>query len=181
MTIYTPELVQRNATFAASGAFKGLPFPTNPALRVIGCVDSRVDPSDVLGLKLGEAVVMRNVGGRVTPEALRSWALLGRLGAGQSPSGGHLAILHHTDCGIRRLASYPEQLAAFFEIPVADLGSKAVEDPYASVRIDVDIAPGRDAVWQIAISAQEAHFPVGKRGGTHLSPAREDDGRAGCA
>ena len=81
MTIYTPELAQRNATFAASGAFKGLPFPTNPALRVIGCVDSRVDPSDVLRLKLGEAVVMRNVGGRVTPEALRSWALLGRLGA----------------------------------------------------------------------------------------------------
>ena len=140
MTIYPPELVQRNATFAASGAFKGLPFPTNPALRLIGCVDSRVDPSDVLGLKLGEAVVMRNVGGRVTPEALRSWALLGHLGAGQSPSRGHLAVLHHTDCGIRRLASYPEQLAAFFEIPVADLGSKAVEDPYASVRIDVDIA-----------------------------------------
>ena len=52
MTIYTPELVQRNATFAAGGAFKGLPFPTNPALRVIGCVDSRVDPGDVLGLKL---------------------------------------------------------------------------------------------------------------------------------
>lgn len=87
MTIYTPELVQRNAAFAASGAFKALPFPTKPALRVIGCVDSRVDPSDVLGLKLGEAVVMRNVGGRVTPEALRSWALLGRLGAGQSASG----------------------------------------------------------------------------------------------
>jgi carbonic anhydrase len=64
MAIDTPELVQRNATFAAGGAFKGLPFPTNPALRVIGCVDSRVDPSDVLGLNLGEAVVMRNVGGR---------------------------------------------------------------------------------------------------------------------
>src|SRR5258708_3423810 len=61
MNIYTPELVQRNATFAASGAFRGLPFPTNPALRVIGCVDSRVDPSDVLGLKLDEAVVMRNI------------------------------------------------------------------------------------------------------------------------
>jgi carbonic anhydrase len=62
---------------------------------------------------------------------------------GQSASGGHLAILHHTDCGIRRLASYPEQLAAFFEVPVADLGSKAVEDPYASVRIDVDIVRER--------------------------------------
>ena len=65
------------------------------------------------------------------------------LGAGQPASGGHLAILHHTDCGVRRLASYPEQLATFFEIPVADLGSKAVEDPYASVRIDVDIARHR--------------------------------------
>jgi carbonic anhydrase len=143
MSIYTSELVQRNATFAAGGAFKGLPFPTNPALRVIGCVDSRVDPSDVLGLELGEAVVMRNIGGRVTPEALRSWALLGRLGAGQAAGGGQLAILHHTDCGIRRLTGYPEQLAAFFEIPVADLGSKAVDDPFSAVRIDVDIARHR--------------------------------------
>ena len=86
---------------------------------------------------------MRNIGGRVTPEAFRSWALLGRLGAGPPPGGGHLAILHHTDCGIRRLASYPEQLAAFFEVPVAHLGSKAVDDPYASVRIDVDLARHR--------------------------------------
>jgi carbonic anhydrase len=83
---------------------------------------------------------MRNIGGRVTPEALRSWALLGRLGAGQPPGEGHLAILHHTDCGIRRLASYPEQLATFFEIPVAELDSKAVDDPYAAVRIDVNLA-----------------------------------------
>ncbi|MUL75511.1 carbonic anhydrase [Mycolicibacterium sp. CBMA 226] len=145
MTIYPPELVQRNRTFAAGGAFKGLPFPTKPALRVIGCVDSRVDPSDVLALELGEAVVMRNIGGRVTPEVLRSWALLGRLGTGRSATGepGHLAILHHTDCGITRLTEYPEQLAAFFEIPVTELDSKAVLDPYASVRIDVDVARHR--------------------------------------
>src|SRR5215469_14990440 len=143
MTIYTPELIQRNLTFSASGAFKGLPFPTNPALRVIGCVDSRVDPGDVLGLKLGEAVVMRNVGGRVTPEALRSWALLGRLGAGLVAQRGTPGDPAPHGLWIRRLASYPEQLAAFFEIPVADLGSKAVEDPYASVRIDVDIARHR--------------------------------------
>jgi carbonic anhydrase len=47
----------------------------------------------VLGLKLGEGVVMRNIGGRITPATLRSWALLGRLGQGQPPSG-HLMILH---------------------------------------------------------------------------------------
>lgn len=48
-------------------------------------------------------------------------------------------ILHHTNCGIRPLAAYPELLAKFFEIPVEDLETKAVSDPYASVRIDVDI------------------------------------------
>jgi carbonic anhydrase len=139
MAISVDELVQRNSRFAAAGAFAGLPFPTNQILRVVGCVDSRVNPSHVLGLELGEAVVMRNIGGRVTPATLRSWTLLGRLGQGQPPAG-TMVILHHTDCGIRRLADYPEQLAEYFEIPVADLAGKSVGDPYAAVRIDVDIA-----------------------------------------
>jgi len=139
MTISSAELVRRNAAFAATGAFAGLPFPTSDILQVLGCVDSRVDPSDVLGLELGEGVVMRNIGGRVTPATLRSWALLGRLGQGQPPSG-HLVILHHTDCGITRLTDYPEQLAAFFEITAAELESKAVTDPYVAVRVDTAIA-----------------------------------------
>jgi carbonic anhydrase len=139
MSIPTDELLQRNARFAAGGAYAGLSFPTNETLQVVGCVDSRVDPSDVLGLALGEAVVMRNIGGRITPAALRSWALLRRLGQGQ-PTAGALVILHHTECGIRRLADYPDQLAEYFEIPVADLDTKAVTDPYAAVRIDVGIA-----------------------------------------
>jgi carbonic anhydrase len=138
MSISTEELERRNATFAAGGAYAGLPFPTSQILRVVGCVDSRVDPSDVLGLVLGDAVVMRNIGGRITPEALRAWALLGRLG--QGPPGGLLVILHHTDCGILRLAEFPEQLAAWFEIPVTELESKAIHDPYASVRVDIGVA-----------------------------------------
>jgi len=147
MIISSGELVRRNAAFAATRAFAGLGFPTSDTLQVLGCVDSRVDPGDVLGLELGEGVVMRNIGGRITPAALRSWALLGRLGQGQ-PRGGHLVILHHTDCGITRLTDYPEQLAAFFEIPAGELGSKAVGDPYAAVRVDAAIArralpPGR--------------------------------------
>ena len=140
MTISSGELVRRNAVFAATGAFAGLPFPAGDTLQVLGCVDSRVDPGVVLGLELGEGVVMRNIGGRVTPAALRSWALLGRLGQGQPPRGGHLVILHHTDCGITRLAGYPDQLAAFFEIPAAELAGKAVADPYAAVRVDAAIA-----------------------------------------
>ncbi len=111
VTISSDELVRRNAAFAATGAFAGLPFPTNETLQVLGCVDSRVDPGDVLGLELGEGVVMRNIGGRITPATLRSWALLGRLGQGRPPSG-HLVILHHTDCGIIRLADYAASSAS---------------------------------------------------------------------
>src|SRR6267154_492825 len=102
MSISSVELVRRNAAFAATGRSPGLPFPTSETLQVLGCVDSRVDPGDVLGLELGEGVVMRNIGGRVTPATLRSWALLGRLGQGRPPTGAHMVILHHTDCGIRR-------------------------------------------------------------------------------
>jgi carbonic anhydrase len=145
MAITTDELVRRNAVFAAAGAFAGLPFPTPQTLQVLGCVDSRVDPAQVLGLDLGDAVVTRNIGGRVTPAVLRSWGLLAKLGQGNpggAPKAGpqHLAILHHTDCGIKRLAAFPEQLAEFFEIPVAGLGAKAIDDPRAAVRIDVEIA-----------------------------------------
>jgi carbonic anhydrase len=148
MTISSGDLVRRNAAFAATGAFAGLPFPTSETLQVLGCVDSRVDPSDVLGLELGDSVVMRNIGGRMTPATLRSWALLGRLSQGKPPKIGHLVILHHTDCGITRLTDYPEELAAFFEIPADELDTKAVADPYAAVRVDTAIArhalpPGR--------------------------------------
>src|SRR5690348_9450849 len=138
------ELVRRNAVFAATGAFAGLAFPASDTLQVLGCVDSRVDPSHVLGLELGDAVVMRNIGGRVTPAVLRSWALLAKLGQvrsdGESQGGPpHMVILHHTDCGIRQLAAYPELLAEFFEIAVADLDAKMVNDPRAAVGIDVEI------------------------------------------
>src|SRR5262249_59080632 len=101
MTITIDELVRRNAKFAAGGAFAGLPFPTHQTLRVLGCVDSRVDPSHVLDLELGEAVVMRNIGGRVTPAVLRSLGVLGKLRQARPsrpPGGGppHLGGPPHT-------------------------------------------------------------------------------------
>ena len=44
MIISSDDLVRRNAAFAATGAFAGLPFPASDTLQVLGCVDSRVDP-----------------------------------------------------------------------------------------------------------------------------------------
>ncbi len=80
--IDTNELAKRNAGFATGGSFATLRLMPSGSLTVIGCVDPRVDPSDVLGLTLGEAAVIRNVGGRVTPATLQNAgdALEGRAG-----------------------------------------------------------------------------------------------------
>jgi carbonic anhydrase len=139
----TDELAERNAGFAAGGSFADLRLMPSGSLTVIGCVDPRVDPSDVLGLTLGEAAVIRNVGGRVTPETLRTLGLLAKVvqarTGGPGPHDNHYAVLHHTDCGITDLAAFPELLADYFEVAAADLRAKAVTDPLAAVRIDVGI------------------------------------------
>lgn len=113
-----------------------------PSLKtmIVGCVDPRVDPVFVLGLKPGEAAVLRNVGGRVTPGALREMAMLQEVARahGARPGGRFdLIVLHHTDCGISLLESQPEQLAGYFGVEAAALPTKAVSDPRAAVAVDV--------------------------------------------
>ncbi|MFE2585301.1 carbonic anhydrase [Streptomyces sp. NPDC059378] len=141
--IDTDELARRNAALADGGSFAGLKLMPSGSLTVFGCVDPRVDPSHVLGLKLGEAAVIRNVGGRVTPATLRTLGMLAKVvqarTGGPGPIDNHYAVLHHTDCGITDLAAFPELLADYFEVPAADLDAKAVTDPVAAVRVDVEI------------------------------------------
>ncbi|MCE4946564.1 hypothetical protein LVX13_26060, partial [Streptomyces albulus] len=77
--IDTDEPATRNAEFADGGSFADLKLMPGGNLTVIGCVAPRADPSDVLRLKLGEASVIRNVGGRVTPAALRTLGMLSKV------------------------------------------------------------------------------------------------------
>ncbi|MFH9229368.1 carbonic anhydrase [Streptomyces lydicus] len=145
--IDTNELAKRNAGFAHGGSFANLRLMPSGSLTVISCVDPRVDPSDVLGLKLGEAAVIRNVGGRVTPATLRTLGMLSKVvqarTGGPGAGDNHYAVLHHTDCGITDLAAFPELLAEYFEVPTGDLDAKAVTDPVAAVRVDAEILKQR--------------------------------------
>jgi len=114
----------------------------NVSAIIIGCADMRVDPAHVLGIKPGEAVVIRNIGGRVTPELLEELGLLGRIGevAKTIPGGGgefHIIVLQHTDCGITRLAGDTDKLAHYFQIPEEEIKTKAVTDPRTAVAVDV--------------------------------------------
>ena len=141
-------MLERNKDFAARESAAGKLMPSLPrALQnlkavIIGCADMRVDPAHVLGIKPGEAVVMRNIGGRITPGLLEQLGLLGRIGevAGEIAGGGgefHLIVLQHTDCGITRLAGDPAMLTRYFAVEEGQLKGKAVMDPRAAVTADV--------------------------------------------
>src|SRR5262249_25435036 len=70
-------LAERNADFASHRFSPDLTISPTLKTMIVGCVDPRVDPTKVLGLELGEAVVIRNVGGRVTPATLKTMVMLG--------------------------------------------------------------------------------------------------------
>ena len=138
-------LTSRNADFAQHRFVPGASMM--PALQtiVIGCADPRVDPAHVLGLANGDALVIRNVGGRFTPGTLQIMATLRAIAQaeGTAPGPGwNLIVLQHTDCGITRLGGQPELLAATFGIDQADLPAKAVSDPRAAVAVDVAAIKG---------------------------------------
>ncbi len=141
-------MLERNKEFAAQQSAAGTLMPSLPRSLpnvkaiIIGCADMRVDPADVLGIKPGEAVVMRNIGGRIVPGLLEQLGLLGRIGqvAGEIPGGGgefHLIVLHHTDCGSTRLVGDSALLAHYFQIPEQDVAAKSVLDPRKAVAVDV--------------------------------------------
>jgi carbonic anhydrase len=141
-------MLERNKDFAARQSATGTLMPSLPRALpnvkaiIIGCADMRVDPAHVLGIKPGEAVVLRNIGGRITPGLLEQLGLLGRIGevAGQIAGGGgefHLVVLQHTDCGMTRLAGDPAMLARYFQTQEGKLKDKKVTDPRSAVAADV--------------------------------------------
>ncbi len=137
------DLLARNALFANERWQSDLSINPSGNLMVIGCVDPRVDPTSVLGIDQGEAGIIRNVGGRITPATLKTLALLQRVGAanatGPRTADWNLVVLHHTDCGMTDLAAFPDLLAGYFEIDAAELAAKSVSDPLGSVRVDTDV------------------------------------------
>ena len=137
------ELAERNARFAAESFEPDLSINPHGGIRIIGCIDTRVDPTYILALQQGEASVIRNVGGRITPTTIHTLQMLAAVGLAnpdRQPAGDRsLVILHHTDCGMTDLAAHPDLLIKYFEITIDELEAKAVSDPYRSVEVDVNI------------------------------------------
>jgi carbonic anhydrase len=90
----TDELLANNARYAET--FHGpLPLPPSRNLAVLACMDARINVYGILGLQEGEAHVIRNAGGVVTDDEIRSLAISQRLLGTRE-----IILIHHTDCGM---------------------------------------------------------------------------------
>src|SRR5215216_1251812 len=89
------DLEANNRRFSA--AFTGGQLAANPArqLLVLTCMDARIDPLRMLGLREGDAHIVRNAGGRVSDDAVRSIVISQQLLGTR-----HVLIIHHTGCGL---------------------------------------------------------------------------------
>ena len=138
-------LFDRNQAFASTDARRNMPpLPFIPRLNlyIVTCIDCRVDPAQTLGVKLGEALVQRNIGGRITPAVIQDIAYASYLAEIKAPQGPYfeVAIIHHTDCGSTLLADddLRHGFARRVGIDERTLADTPVLDPARTVRTDVE-------------------------------------------
>jgi carbonic anhydrase len=134
--------LERNRAFAAAGGHEGAVVLPNLRLFVITCLDPRVDPAHFLGLELSDAIVVRNVGGRVTPEVINDVAFIAKIAENLLPDGPlfEVAVIHHTQCGSGAFAddAFRRDYAQRIGAEEATLREHAVLDPVATVTRDVE-------------------------------------------
>jgi carbonic anhydrase len=132
------ELLQANQQQAERFTQGNLPMPPARHIAIVTCMDARIEPQSFLGLGLGDVHVIRNAGGRVSDDALRSLVISEELLGTDT-----ILVIHHTDCGMLTFSN--EQLR---EKIGQDLGAAAQQsaeqidflpftDLAASVRADV--------------------------------------------
>jgi carbonic anhydrase len=91
----TDELVANNAAYAESFTAGDLPMPPARKVAVVACMDARLHVYGILGLREGDVHVIRNAGGVVTDDVIRSLLISQRLLGTQE-----IILIHHTDCGM---------------------------------------------------------------------------------
>lgn len=136
------ELLSRNTLFAEQDFNASLRIAPSKKLIILGCVDPRVDPTDILRLDPGEAAIIRNVGGRVNPSLLETINILQTVamaGGAELGEGWNFIVLQHTDCGITRCyRRSPHLLESYMGVSQDGLEAQAITDPYKAVAIDVE-------------------------------------------
>ena len=129
----TDELLANNEAYASRFDKGSLPLPPAKKLAVVACMDARLDPAGVLGLTEGDAHVIRNAGGVVTDDEIRSLAISQRLLGTEE-----IILIHHTDCGMLTFSDDEFRLAIQEETGIKpEWAAEAFSDLEEDVRLSV--------------------------------------------
>jgi len=129
MTIVN-ELIANNRRYAASFESGDLQMPPARNVAIVACMDARLDVYDLLGLRVGEAHVIRNAGGIVTDDVLRSLMISQRLLGTRE-----VVLIHHTDCGMLTFRDDDVKQQVYEEVGLRPpFALEAFEDVFRDVR-----------------------------------------------
>ena len=136
-------LLNRNLSFVDQFEAGDLTIRPRMSTIILTCIDARVDPAHLFELGLGDAVVIRNAGGRITRAVMRDLGILSVLAAnmpGPGPMQPELVVVHHTDCGLCRLANpiMQKQVAQRLSLSIDEVAAMAITDPDKSVQDDIE-------------------------------------------
>ncbi|HEY2637166.1 MAG TPA: carbonic anhydrase [Solirubrobacteraceae bacterium] len=134
----TDELLANNENYAADFHKGDLPLPPAKKVAVVACMDARLDVHAILGIGEGDAHVIRNAGGVVTDEEIRSLAISQNLLGTEE-----IILIHHTDCGM--LTFTDEQFAQQLE---ESTGEKPPFEAHAFSDLDADVRAAVDRIVQ---------------------------------
>jgi carbonic anhydrase len=107
----TDELLHNNDTYASGFDRGDLAMPPGKRVAIVACMDARVNPYGLLGLSEGDAHVIRNAGGVITDDVIRSLVISQRLLGTRE-----IVVIHHTDCGM--LTFHDDEVKAQIESDV---------------------------------------------------------------
>lgn len=128
------DLLAANATYAAAFQAGGLPRRPARRLSVVTCMDARIDTLAVLGLETGDAHVLRNAGGRVSEDVIRSLLVSTRI-LGVTA----VVVMHHTDCGMAEITRHSVH-EVLDDVDARDLDAMdllTIDDREEALRADV--------------------------------------------
>ncbi|MBJ8349797.1 beta-class carbonic anhydrase [Streptococcus zalophi] len=133
---YFKKFMEANEAYVNLHGTAHLPLPPKTKVAIITCMDSRLHVAQALGLALGDAHILRNAGGRVTPDMIRSLTISQQLLGTRE-----IVVLHHTDCGAQTFTndSFKQQLKKDLAVDVSNYDFLPFKDLEESVREDVAI------------------------------------------
>ena len=145
---YFDNFIKENQAYVDLHGTAHLPLKPKTRVAIVTCMDSRLHVAPALGLALGDAHILRNAGGRVTDDVIRSLVI-----SEQQLGTSEIVVLHHTDCGAQTFtnAEFTEQLKRDLAVDAGDQDFLPFTDIEESVREDIALLKNSPLIPEVII------------------------------